>query len=87
MANLHQETENSQQAPEGGESFLWCAIMTGQEKRNQQRKDTSLLDSENIAEIARLELQGHLLTLGTGGIVSEWGNSLPDAWIEQREKE
>jgi SAM-dependent methyltransferase len=41
------------------------------------REDTYLLDPENIAEMARLEQQGYLLTKGLGGTMPELGNQLP----------
>lgn len=43
----------------------------------RERKDTYLLDPENAAEMARLEIQGQLLTRGMGGTMPEWGNCLP----------
>jgi SAM-dependent methyltransferase len=38
---------------------------------------TYILDPENIAEMARLELQAQLLTDGMGGLLPELGNILP----------
>jgi ubiquinone/menaquinone biosynthesis C-methylase UbiE len=45
---------------------------------DRQRKDTYLLDPENVAEMARLEQQGRFLTNGMGGILPELGNHLPE---------
>lgn len=42
------------------------------------RRDTYLLDPENAAEMARLEIQGSLLTRGMGGILPELENRLPE---------
>lgn len=42
-----------------------------------ERADTYLLDPENVAEMARLEIQGHLLTHGMGGPLPELDNRLP----------
>jgi ubiquinone/menaquinone biosynthesis C-methylase UbiE len=39
--------------------------------------DTNFVDPENVAEIARQEQQGMLLTKGMGGILPELGNQLP----------
>jgi SAM-dependent methyltransferase len=36
-----------------------------------------ILDPENVAEMARLEIQGLLLTESMGGLLPEWGNTLP----------
>jgi ubiquinone/menaquinone biosynthesis C-methylase UbiE len=44
----------------------------------QPRKDTSFVDPENIAEMARQEKQAAMLTKGLGGILPERGNQLPD---------
>jgi ubiquinone/menaquinone biosynthesis C-methylase UbiE len=48
------------------------------QKMERQREDTYILDPENIAEMARLELQGKVLTKGMGGILVEYGNTLPE---------
>ena len=45
------------------------------------RKDTYLLDPENAAEMARLEIQGQLLTRGMGGPMPELGNGLPEGSV------
>ncbi len=44
----------------------------------RERNDTYLLDPENVAEMARLEIQGQLLTRGMGGPLPELGNYLPE---------
>src|SRR5258707_2066967 len=42
------------------------------------RQNTYLLDPENAAEMASLEIQGSLLTRGMGGILPEMENRLPE---------
>lgn len=44
---------------------------------SKERNDTYLLDPENAAEMARLEIQGQLLTRGMGGPLPELDNRLP----------
>jgi len=46
----------------------------------RERSDTYLLDPENVAEMARLEVQGQLLTRGMGGPLPEPGR-LPDQML------
>jgi ubiquinone/menaquinone biosynthesis C-methylase UbiE len=46
----------------------------------RERRDTYLLDPENVAEMARLEVQGQLLTRGMGGPLPEPGR-LPDQML------
>ena len=42
-----------------------------------ERQDTYILDPENAAEMARLEIQDRLLTQGMGGVLPEFENRLP----------
>lgn len=66
------------------------------ERPSRKRGDTYLLDQENAAEMARLEIQGQLLTRGMGGTLPELGNRLlegsvrvldlgcgPGEWVRQ----
>lgn len=48
---------------------------------SKERNDTYLLDPENAAEMARLEIQGQLLTRGMGGTFPELGNRLPEGSV------
>lgn len=60
--------------------------MTGFEQKNpqpdnyfpHQETTTYFLDAENIAEMARIELQSRVMTQGMGGTFPELDNCLPD---------
>lgn len=55
------------------------------QKRKQddplEKQHSYILDPENVAEMARLEIQGRLLTESMGGLLPERGNTLPAEWV------
>jgi ubiquinone/menaquinone biosynthesis C-methylase UbiE len=48
---------------------------------SMEHHHTYILDPENVAEIARLEMQSRLMTEGMGGVLPELDNRLPDNYL------